>query len=56
VIETGKQRTERIAIAPNVFAVRGQPGARVLFTESNGRVTEFLLDRGMRPLAATRVQ
>jgi len=56
VIEMRGQRTQLMAVAPNVFAVRGQPEARVLFTVDNGRATEFLLDRGMRPLAATRVQ
>jgi CubicO group peptidase (beta-lactamase class C family) len=55
VIEARGRRTQLIPVAPNVFAVRGQPGARVLFTVENGRATEFLLDQGMRPLAAMRV-
>ena len=55
-MEMRGQRTQLMAVAPNVFAVRGQPGARVLFTVDNGRATEFLLDQGMRPLAARRVQ
>ena len=55
VLESRGQRSQLVAVAPNVFAVRGQPGARVLFTVENGRVTEFLLDQGMRPLAAARL-
>ena len=56
VLEARGQHGQLIAVGPDVFAVKGQPGARVLFTMSNGRASEFLLDQGMRPLAATRVQ
>lgn len=56
VLEARGQRGQLLAVAPDVFAVRGQPGARVLFTMSNGRATEFLLDQGMRPLAAQRIE
>lgn len=56
VLEARGQRAQLVSVAPDVFAVRGQPGARVLFYTSNGHVTEFLLDQGMRPLAGTRVE
>ena len=55
VLEARGQKRELVAVGPDVFAVKGQPGARVLFYTSNGRVTEFLLDQGMRPLSAARV-
>jgi CubicO group peptidase (beta-lactamase class C family) len=55
VLEARGQRTQLVAVAPNMFTLRGQPGARVVFTVVNGRATEFFLDQGMRPLAAVRV-
>jgi len=54
VLEARGQRSQLVAIGPDMFMVRGQPGSRVLFTMTNGRATEFLLDQGMRPLAAVR--
>jgi CubicO group peptidase (beta-lactamase class C family) len=56
VLEARGQRGQLVAIGPDAFTLRGQPGARVLFYTSNGRVTEFLLDQGMRPLAGSRVE
>ena len=56
VLEAHGQRGQLVAVGPDQFAVKGQPGARVLFTLSNGRATEFLLDQGMRPLAARRIE
>ena len=55
VLEARGQRAELIAIGPDLFTVRGQPGARVSFTMANGRATEFVLDQGMRPLSARRI-
>ena len=56
VLEARGQHGQLIAVGPDVFAVRGQPGARVMFTIENGRATEFLLDQGFRPLAARRIE
>jgi D-alanyl-D-alanine carboxypeptidase len=56
MLEAHGQRGQLLAVAPDVFAVKGQPGARVMFTLSNGKATEFLLDQGMRPLAARRIE
>ncbi|HEY2856654.1 MAG TPA: serine hydrolase domain-containing protein [Gemmatimonadaceae bacterium] len=56
MLEAHGQRGQLLAVGPDVFAVKGQPGARVMFTLSNGKATEFLLDQGMRPLAARRIE
>lgn len=56
VLEARGIRGQLIAVGPDVFTVGGQPGARVLFTVMNGKATEFLLDQGMRPLSARRVE
>ena len=40
----------------NVYAVAQMAGARFLFDVQGGRATGFVLDRGMRPLPATRVR
>lgn len=55
VLEARGRRTQLVPIGPNAFMMKEQPGMRVLFTVDNGRATEFLLDAGMRPLAAVRV-
>jgi CubicO group peptidase (beta-lactamase class C family) len=55
VLDARGQRGELMAVGPDVFVLRGQPGARILFTMANGRATEFLIDAGARPLAAVRV-
>ena len=55
VLEARGRRTQLVPIGPNAFMIKEQPGMRVLFTVDNGRATEFLLDAGMRPLAAVRV-
>ena len=55
VLEARGQRGQLVPVGPDVFQLKGQPGMRVRFTVANGKATEFLLDAGMRPLAAVRV-
>ena len=56
VLDARGQRAQLVAIGRDLFTVRGQPGARVAFTMQNGKAVEFVLDQGMRPLAARRVE
>ena len=56
VLEARGQRAQLMAIGQDLFAVQGQPGVRVAFTMENGKAREFVLDQGMRPLAAKRVE
>ena len=54
VLEARGQREQLVAIGPDQFMLRGQPGARVSFTITNGKATEFVIDQGLRPLTARR--
>jgi hypothetical protein len=50
----GQRPMRLVRYGDNTFGVAGQ-GGRILFDVSGDRATGFQLDRGARPLEATRI-